>query len=73
MRDVKMLAGRIGSQIEADSASIADFLGNAQTLEQLGFKAQTIPAMFLPNTYEFYWNTSAEKYVEKMKGEMLIA
>lgn len=69
MRDVKMLAGRIGSQIEADSASIADYLGNAQTLEQLGFNAQTIPAMFLPNTYEFYWNTNAEKFVEKMKGE----
>ena len=69
MRDVKMLAGRIGTQIEADSASIASYLDNPQTLEQLGFNAQTIPAMFLPNTYEFYWNTSAEKYVEKMKGE----
>lgn len=69
MRDVKMLAGRIGSQIEADSVSIASYLDNPQTLEQLGFNAQTIPAMFLPNTYEFYWNTSAEKYVEKMKGE----
>ncbi|MBR6846741.1 MAG: endolytic transglycosylase MltG [Bacteroidales bacterium] len=69
MRDVKMLAGRIGAQIEADSASIASYLDNPQTLEQLGFNAQTIPAMFLPNTYEFYWNTSAEKYVEKMKGE----
>jgi UPF0755 protein len=69
IRDVKMLAARIGSQIEADSASIARYLGDAQTLELLGFNVQTIPAMFLPNTYEFYWNTNAEKYVEKMKGE----
>ena len=69
MRDVKMLAGRIGAQIEADSLSIASYLDNPQTLEQLGFNAQTLPAMFLPNTYEFYWNTSAEKYVERMKAE----
>ena len=69
MRDVKMLAGRIGGQIEADSASIVDYLSNDTHLNQLGFNDQTIPAMFLPNTYEFYWNTNAEKFVEKMKGE----
>ena len=69
MRDVKMLAGRIGNQIEADSTSIADFLSNPVNLERLGFNEKTIPALFLPNTYEFYWNTDAAKFVEKMKGE----
>lgn len=69
MRTVPMLAGRIGEQIEADSASIAAYLSNASNLKELGFNAQTIPAMFLPNTYEFYWNTDAEKFVKKMKDE----
>lgn len=69
MRDVPMLAGRIGSQIEADSLSIVEYLNDGNHLDQLGFNAQTIPALFLPNTYEFYWNTNAEKFVEKMKGE----
>ena len=69
MRDVPMLAGRIGSQIEADSLSIVEYLNDGNHLDQLGFNVQTIPALFLPNTYEFYWNTNAEKFVEKMKGE----
>ena len=69
MRTVPMLAGRISEQIEADSASIASYLSDASNLKALGFNAQTIPAMFLPNTYEFYWNTDAEKFVKKMKDE----
>lgn len=69
IRDIKMLAGRIGDQIEADSTAIVSYLNDATHLDQLGFNAQTIPALFLPNTYEFYWNTSAEKFVEKMKNE----
>jgi UPF0755 protein len=69
MRDIKMLAGRVGRQIEADSAEIARYLGNREVLQQLGFNERTIPALFLPNTYEFYWNTDAEKFVDKMKNE----
>ena len=69
IRDVKMLAGRIGTQIEADSAAILAYLTDNVNLNKLGFNSLTIPTMFLPNTYEFYWNTDAEKFVEKMKGE----
>lgn len=69
MRDVKMLAGRIGQQIEADSISIVQLLSDGDTLRALGFDARTIPALFLPNTYEFYWNTSANQFVGKMRRE----
>ena len=69
MRDIRMLAGRIGQQIEADSAGLVALLSNRDTLEVLGFNTRTVPAMFLPNTYEFYWNTDAEQFVKKMKRE----
>lgn len=69
MRDVKMLAGRVGRQIEADSSDIVNYLSNLDNLIPLGFDEKTIPALFLPNTYEFYWNTDAAKFVEKMKEE----
>ena len=69
IRDVKMLAGRIGTQIEADSTAILAYLTDNVNLNKLGFNSLTIPTMFLPNTYEFYWNTDAERFVEKMKGE----
>ena len=69
IRDIKMLAGRVGGQIEADSISIVGYLDNCDNIAKFGFDEKTIPAMFLPNTYEFYWNTNAEKFVEKMKAE----
>ena len=69
MRNVAMLAGRISQQIEADSIEIVNYLNDPSHLAELGFTQQTIPALFLPNTYEFYWNTNAAQFVEKMKKE----
>jgi UPF0755 protein len=69
MRDVAMLAGRVSQQIEADSVEIVSYLTDDEHLTELGFTQQTIPALFLPNTYEFYWNTSAAQFVAKMKKE----
>ena len=69
MRDVDQLAGRIAKQIEADSVSIANLLHNEEYIGQLGFNSRTIPALFLPDTYEFYWNTDAEGFVYRMFQE----
>ena len=69
IRDVNQLAGRIATQIEADSASIANLLHKQDYIEQLGFNRYTIPALFLPDTYEFYWNTDAEGFVIRMFQE----
>ena len=69
IRDVDQLAGRIATQIEADSASISHLLHNQEYINQLGFNDRTIPALFLPNTYEFYWNTDAEGFVVRMFQE----
>ena len=69
MRNVDQLAGRIASQIEADSASLSQLLHNQDYVRQLGFNNYTIPALFLPDTYEFYWNTDAEGFVNRMFQE----
>jgi UPF0755 protein len=69
IRNVDMLAGRIATQIEADSASISNLLHNEEYINQLGFNNYTIPALFLPDTYEFYWNTDAEGFVVRMFQE----
>lgn len=69
MRDVRMLAGRISQQIEADSLSIVSLLDNKDSLQAWGFDTRTIPSLFLPNTYEFYWNSSAWKFVNRMRQE----
>ena len=62
-------AGRVGSQIEADSLSLMKAFKDPAFLAANGFNEQNVFAMFIPNTYEFYWNTSAEKFRDKMIKE----
>ncbi len=69
IRDVDQLAGRIAKQIEADSASISQLLHNQEYIGEHGFNNNTIPALFLPDTYQFYWNTNAEGFVTRMLQE----
>ncbi len=60
------LAGRVSVQIEADSVSLLKAFNNIDFVEQSGFDHQTSLAMYIPNSYDFYWNTSAEQFQEKM-------
>jgi UPF0755 protein len=63
------LAGRVGSQIEADSLSLLTSFKDSVFLKENGFTEENVLAMFIPNTYETYWNTSAEKFRDKMIKE----
>jgi len=63
------LAGQIAEQIEADSISILKKLEDIDYLKTLGFTNQNIMSMFIPNTYEVYWNITAEKFLERMHKE----
>ena len=69
MRDVDQLAGRIAKQIEADSASISQLFHDQEYIKEHGFNNYTIPALFLPDTYQFYWNTDAEGFAVRMLQE----
>jgi UPF0755 protein len=71
VRDIRQLAGRISKQIEADSVSLLKMMNNAEFMQKSGFNRETMPAMFLPNTYEFYWNINAEAFVSRMFQEYL--
>lgn len=69
VRDIYQLAQRVGKQIEADSADIVALLQDSAFLKQLGLTPLTASVMFLPNTYEFWWNTDAEAFVSRMYQE----
>lgn len=62
-------AGRVGSQIEADSLSLLTSFRDSIFLKQNGFTDENVLAMFISNTYEIYWNTSAEKFRDRMLKE----
>jgi UPF0755 protein len=60
------LAGRIAQQIEADSTAIIAAMTNPSFLKENGFTRDNALSMYLPNSYDFYWNTSPEKFRAKM-------
>ena len=66
---IEDLAGRIAFQIEADSLSLLKSMTNSEFLDKNGFNKETALAMYIPNSYEVYWNTSADGFRDKMLKE----
>jgi UPF0755 protein len=62
-------AAKIAEQLEVDSLSIMNILNDSNLADSLGFTDQNFFSLFIPNTYEFYWNTSAEQFLARMQTE----
>lgn len=63
------LAERISVQIEAPKEDLLKLMNDDNYLQQFGLNKQTIIGMFIPNTYEFWWNTNAEDFMLRMYKE----
>jgi len=63
------LAGRISAQIEADSVSVLNALRENGFQKKNGFDVSTALSMYIPNSYDFYWNTSADGFRDRMLTE----
>lgn len=63
------LAVRLSEQLMIQSNDLLDIMNDNAYIESLGFTPQTIKAMFIPNTYEIYWNVSAEQFMQRIKRE----
>ena len=66
---LEKLAGRISSQIEADSISLVKAMKDDSFLKTHGFSNQSALGMYIPNSYEFFWNTTAEGFRDRMLKE----
>ena len=69
IRTKNQLAQIIAKQIEADSASIMQVIDDPSFLKQFDLAFENSIMIFIPNTYEFYWNTDARMFVERMGEE----
>jgi UPF0755 protein len=65
-RTPEELARRLSAQLEPDMDTILRLFRDDRFIGQYGFNRQTILGMFLPNTYEFWWNTSADALFKRM-------
>ena len=66
---IHKLAGIIATYIEADSLSLLKAFDDVSFLEANGFDSDTSLAMYISNSYEFFWNTSAEQFRNRMLKE----
>lgn len=69
VRTMDRLAAVLGQKLMLDSATIADALYSQETCQHYGYDTTTIAAMFVPNTYDVYWNMSTDKLLERMQKE----
>jgi UPF0755 protein len=69
IRTAEHLAGRISQQLMMDSVALFNALNDPAIAEKYGFNEYTFISMFIPNTYEVYWNTGIENLLNRMKSE----
>ena len=72
IQTIQELSGYISNKIEADSISLINSFTNKDFLKNLNLTSDSVLSLFLPNTYEFFWNTSADDFREKMIKEFNI-
>ncbi|ARS36292.1 aminodeoxychorismate lyase [Pontibacter actiniarum] len=63
------LAAKLATELEASEQELDSLLNNQEYLQTLGFDTTNIVSMFIPNTYEVYWTTTAPDLMKRMKTE----
>lgn len=70
VRTLPLLASKISKKLECDSASLMKYWSDTKLMnKKYMMNEYTLPCIFIPNTYEFYWATSAEEFTDKMYKE----
>lgn len=69
VRTVQDMAGRLSDRLMLDSAALARVLTDSAACVGLGYTKATVPALFIPNTYQVYWDVSVDDLLERMKRE----
>lgn len=69
VRTLDRLAAELSKKLMTDSTQILRQLTNQTTCNSLGYDTSTIACMFIPNTYDVYWNISVTNLLKRMQKE----
>ena len=69
LRTMDRLAGYLSNHLMLDSTEVAQAFSDGDFTQRFGYTPQTLPALFIPNTYQVYWTTSLDELMERMKRE----
>jgi UPF0755 protein len=69
VRTREELAGKVTSHLRMDSTTLLRLLEDDAFLAPYGFNRETSRCLFIPNTYEVYWNITEEQLFDRMMRE----
>lgn len=69
VRTAERLSAELGRRLMADSVTWVRTLRDEDVCQELGYDTTTIMCMFIPNTYELYWDVEPVYFLRKMKRE----
>ena len=68
-RTMDRLAGTLSKKLMLDSLTLVNAFMDEEFCQELGYNTVTLPALFIPNTYEVYWDVSLKGFMERMQKE----
>jgi len=72
IRTKEDLAEKISANLEVSKEQFLELLKDSVYIRKYGVEEETVMSLFIPNTYEFWWDTSAEELFERMHKEYQI-
>jgi UPF0755 protein len=68
-RTIEQLAGKLSQKLMLDSLELAQALTSEDFCKKYGYDTASVTALFIPNTYEVYWDMTLEKFMQRMQKE----
>ena len=68
-RTADKLCQYVARRLELDADSLLTIMNDKAICQRYGFTPQTILGMFVQNTYDIYWTTTPEKFLDRMQQE----
>jgi len=69
VRTLEDMAGRLSSKLMMDSLTLLNYMNDPATCKKYGYDSHNLASMFIPNTYEVYWDVTPEQLLDRMKKE----
>ena len=69
IRTLNQLAGKMALKLEPDSSTIMNFFNDEKNYSSDGFTKENIISVFIPDTYEFWWNIPTADLYKRMLKE----
>ena len=68
-RTLPQMVGAISRQLMLDSLELSEFTTNMAYISRIGYTKESLPSLFIPNTYEVYWDIKPENLMIRLMTE----